>query len=275
MLFANARILGEVAGLLGNPDDARRFANLAAKVRGNYNRAYLDSATGKVATGSQAAQAVSLHFGLAPPPAQHAVLAHLIADLERTGNRQTTGEVCFRSLLQSLAGAGRHDLIFAMINRTDAPGYGCLLAQGLTTLSERWDRPGSSLNHCMFGHIQEWFQAHLLGIRQAGDSVAFRKIIIAPQPVGDVAWARGHYDSVRGRIAVAWKREAESFQLEVTVPGNTAAEVQVPAPAPGRVLESGQPAARAPGVKFLGHADGRARYEVGSGRYVFAVRAGS
>ncbi len=58
---------------------------------------------------------------------------------------------------------------------------GCMLRQyGLRTLSERWDRPGSSLNHCMFGHIQEWFQKYLLGIRQVPGGTGSAHIPLVP-----------------------------------------------------------------------------------------------
>ena len=108
---------------------------------------------------------------LVPDEDRDAVLTNLVRNVETSQYRPSTGEVSFRYLVLALAEAGRSDVVYRMINRTDPPGYGCMLRQhGLKTLSERWDRPGSSLNHCMFGHIQEWFQKYLLGIRQAPGS---------------------------------------------------------------------------------------------------------
>jgi hypothetical protein len=103
-------------------------------------------------------------------------------------------------LVQALANEGRSDVVYRMINRTDAPGYGHMLKLGFKTLSERWDKPGSSMNHCMFGHIQEWFQNSILGIRQAPDSIGFKRLRLRPEPVGDLMSASGYYDSIRGRI---------------------------------------------------------------------------
>ncbi|MHC4568922.1 MAG: alpha-L-rhamnosidase C-terminal domain-containing protein [Planctomycetota bacterium] len=52
----------------------------------------------------------------------------------------------------------------------------------------------------MFGHIQEWFQNSILGIRQAPDSIGFKRLRLRPEPVGDLMSASGYYDSIRGRI---------------------------------------------------------------------------
>jgi hypothetical protein len=143
--------------------------------------------------------------------------------------RPTLGEGSFRFLVQSLAEGGRSDVLFKILNRTDPPGYGVMLRKyNLKTLSERWDKPGESLNHCMFGQVQEWFQGYLLGIRQADRSIGFEHLRIAPNPVGDLTQAEGYFDGPRGRIEVAWKRSPDSFSLEVTIPPETTADIVIP-----------------------------------------------
>jgi hypothetical protein len=230
-LYDNARILAETARLGNRAADAEEFAGLAAKVREDFLAAYYNPETKSVATGSQSSLAVGLFFGLVPGADRDAVLANLVKALEDMQFRPTTGEVCFRYLVRALADAGRSDLVWRIVNRTDPPGYGCMLKQhGLKTLSERWDKPGESLNHCMFGHIQEWFQAYVLGIRQAPGSRGFARLLIAPTPVGDLNAAKGHFDSPRGRVAVEWKREGGAFTLAINAPGTTVWEAVLPVP---------------------------------------------
>ncbi|MEA3365793.1 MAG: alpha-L-rhamnosidase C-terminal domain-containing protein, partial [Candidatus Hydrogenedentes bacterium] len=207
--------------------------------------------------------------GLCPEEAREALLARLIESLESNGYRQTTGEVCFRYLLRALADAGRSDIIYKMLDRTDAPGYGHMLKQwGLKTLSERWDEPGSSLNHCMFGHAQEWFTGYLLGIRQAPGSVGFERLHIEPTIVDGLNGAEGYFDSPRGRVAVAWKREDQNIILDVIVPGNTMAEIVLPAGAPETIQESGGALTEAPGLDGIVSGD-KTTVLAGSGRYSF------
>lgn len=273
MLFDNARILSLTAALLNKPEDAERFNTLAQQVRDDFITAYYDSTSHTVATGSQSALAVGLFFGLIPETDREAVLATLTAKLEQDAFKPSTGEVCFRYLLLALAQAGRNDLVYKIINRTDCPGYGWMLREfGLKTLSEQWDKPGSSLNHCMFGHVQEWFQRHVLGIGQAEDSMGYEHPLLTPTLVGDLTEASGHFDSPRGRIAVAWKQQAGEFSLDLILPGNTDATVVLPVPANSTILESGSDAGQAPGITAI-HLEGdHPVITLGSGEYRFLCR---
>ena len=57
-----------------------------------------------------------------------------------------------------------------------------------------------------------------------------------------MTWARGHYDSIRGRIASGWSLAQGRLQYDVTIPANTTAMVYVPAKDAASVTESGKPA---------------------------------
>ena len=229
MLYDNARILRQGAMMQGKAAEAQKWKELLEEVRRDFLAAYYDKQNKTVATGSQCSLALGLYFHLVPDEDRGAVLANLVRSVERNQYRPSTGEVSFRYLVLSLAESGRSDVVYRMINRTDPPGYGCMLKQhGLKTLSERWDRPGSSLNHCMFGHIQEWFQKYLLGIRQAPGSTGYEKVLIDPFIPDDLQWAKGSFDSPNGRIEVAWVRKGRT--VEVTVKAEKA-DVIVP---PGR-----------------------------------------
>jgi hypothetical protein len=271
-LYDDARIVARVGGRMGMKADVEEFDRLARQVRQDFIRAYDKPAEHSVATGSQASLATALHFGLVPEEDREKVLANLVAELEKAQYRQSTGEVCFRMLVQALADGGRSDVVYRMIDRTDAPGYGVMLKLGFKTLSEQWDKPGSSMNHCMFGHIQEWFQNSILGIRQAPDSVGFSRLLLRPEPVGDLTSASGYYDSIHGRIESRWRIEDGQFHWQVTVPPNTVAEVHVPATDANKVSSVGQ----AEGITFLRMEPargkggmGRAIFTVGPGQYEF------
>ena len=123
----------------------------------------------------------------------------------------------------------------------------------------------------MLGHIQEWFHTDLLGIQQDRESVAFKRIVIRPRIVGDLRWARGAYDSIRGAIAVDWRLDDDILTLKVTVPANTSATVYVPTSDAAKVLESGKPAAEATSVTAVGTSNAAAVYRVESGEYNFTA----
>lgn len=228
MLFDNARILRNTARLLRREAEAAEFDALAAQACADFRTAYC-TAPGTVAGNSQAALAVGLYFDLVRDEERQAAVDSLVREIEKMKYRPTTGEVCFRYMILALAQAGRSDLVYRIIDRTDPPGYGCMLRQyGLRTLSEQWDKPGSSLNHCMFGHIQEWFQAYVLGIRQAPGSIGFEQLRIEPLFADGLEHAEGHFDSPRGRISVQWKRNGKNVALELAIPNNTNADFVLP-----------------------------------------------
>jgi hypothetical protein len=126
----------------------------------------------------------------------------------------------------------------------------------------------------MLGHLMEWFYSGLAGIRQAEVSMGFSTIEIEPHPVGDVAWVKARYHSIRGEIVSEWRIEDGRFHADVTIPANARALIKIPAAAGSAVTEGGIPATRSAGVKFVGLEDGRAVFAVGSGEYHFAAAPG-
>ena len=125
------------------------------------------------------------------------------------------------------------------------------------------------MNHCMLGHIQQWFYCDLLGIKQADDSVGFRKIVINPAFETGLEWAKGHYDSVNGRIGVDWKRADGQLHLKVSIPLNSTAVVHMPCKDIDNIKERGSPISKSDDVDFLGIEGGKVLLRVGSGHYEF------
>jgi len=267
--FEDAKILSHAAELLGQSDDARNFAELAEKIRAAFNEKFYDATNHIYATGSQCANAIPLVFGICETSNRAAVVDAIVRDVRSKG--MTAGDVGYRYLLRALADAGRSDVIFEMNNQTNKPGYGMQVAKGKTSLTEAWDG-GASQDHFMLGQIQEWFYHDLAGIGCDPAGPGFKKIIIHPQPVGDLKWVKASYDSVRGRIVSDWQRSEGKFVLNVTIPPNTTATVCVPAASASAVQESGKAAARSRGVKFLRMESGQAVFEIESGSYVFESR---
>ena len=74
-----------------------------------------------------------------------------------------------------------------------------------------------SLNHCMLGHVMEWYYGYVGGIRQATNSVGWREILIAPSP-GALASAETAVQTPRGRVASRWRKDGATFWLDVEVP---------------------------------------------------------
>ncbi len=263
-------VLAQTARLLGHEADARQFAEQAETIRAAFNRQFFDPVRQSYATGSQCANAIPLVMNLCPPEHRAAVLDALVRDVEARGQGVTAGDVGYRYLLRALAEGGRSDVIFAMNNQSDQPGYGYQLKMGATSLTEAWDaRRESSQNHFMLGQLIEWFYHDLAGIAPDPSGPGFKKIIIRPQPVRELTWARARYHSVRGPIESHWRREGEKFTLSVAIPANTTATVFLPVKSGLQMTEAARRDLGQAGVQFLRTEGDRAVFAVGSGKSHF------
>ncbi|HEY3372960.1 MAG TPA: family 78 glycoside hydrolase catalytic domain [Prolixibacteraceae bacterium] len=263
-------ILAEFAQLLNKKEDALKYQKLAGEIKEAFVNTFLKPGTGVFDSGTQAAQLISLYYDLVPEKAKAAALDQLLLEIfNRHQGHLSTGIFATKFMFDFFRQENRNDVSYTVANQRSFPGWGNMLANGATTLYESWTYPDTvnSQNHPMFGSISEWFYKSLLGIN--AKAPGFTRFEIKPQPAGDLMWAKGYYDAVVGRISSDWKIEGTRFLLQVTVPANTQAILYVPSLPKQTLLESGQPALKSTGLKWIEYRDGYAVFEAGSGNYSF------
>lgn len=273
IFYGCAEVVAETAKLLGKTDEAETYTALRERIRERFSQEFFDGCSVYMNEGSpQTANSMALVFGLAPKEAESSVLEAIIADLKDRNYQQTAGDVGYHYLVQALSDHGRSDVLYDITNRDVVGSYGYIIKQGWTSMPEAWDATlTSSMNHLMLGHIQQWFQQCLVGIRPDPTSPGFKKCIIKPEVVGDIIWCRGSHTCLYGIIESAWEIENNQFILDVTIPANTSAAVYIPAKIQTEVMEGRKKAANAKGVTFEKMEDSRAVFTVRSGRYQFRV----
>lgn len=266
--YYDLTILNKMAILLGKNEDALKYTRLAAEVRKAFNDKFFNTQTRQYATGSQAANAMAVFMDLVAEKDKAAVIDNLVKDIRKRENSLTAGDIGYRYVLRVLEDAGRSDVIFDMNSRSDVPGYGMQIEKGATALTESWAAlPTVSNNHFMLGHLMEWFYSGIGGITQQEGAVAFNKIRIYPQLVGDLKTANTSYNSPYGLISTDWKRDDQSFEIAIHIPVNTQALIYLP-------VLAGQSVKEESGASFknLGNESGRAKIAIGSGHYKFKVK---
>ncbi len=267
-------ILHQIAVLLGKPADGMRFNVEAAAVKKSFNAHFFNDTTKQYGTGSQAANAMAVYMGLVDPANKQAVVNNIVKDLQNRNNSLTAGDIGYRYLLRVLDDEGRSDVIFNMNNRSDVPGYGYQLAKGATALTESWQAfASSSNNHFMLGHLLEWFYSGLGGIRPAAGSIAFNKIEIRPEPVGDINKASTVYQSPYGLIKTDWKKDKNAFELKVVIPANTIASIYLPEGYVSHISVNGKEASQNGDVLRISKQKDRIKVETGSGTYLLKAEA--
>ena len=270
IFFYDAKLLAEMAGLIGENEDAAAFKNLSEEIRKAFNKEFFNPQTKVYSTGSQTAYAMPLFFGMVDDSVRNEVTANLVSSIKENKNALTAGDVGYRYLLRVLEQEGYSQLIFDMNSRTDVPGYGYQLSKGATSLTESWaGLRDVSNNHMMLGHLMEWFFSGIGGIRQMPGSNAFDHILITPDIVGDITWAETAIQSVHGEISSFWKISGNDFSLKVRIPANCRATIELPQPDPDKITENGIPVKSSQNIRTGKTSNGRIQLEVGSGEYNF------
>ncbi|MER6347318.1 family 78 glycoside hydrolase catalytic domain [Streptomyces sp. NPDC001595] len=237
-LYRSSLLLSRAAGVLGRRAEEREYRSLAARVRAAWRHEYLDAADGRVRPHRQASYVRALSFGLLDDRERPLAARHLADLVEASGRRLGTGFLSTADLLPVLADHGYTGLAHAVLTSRGVPSWLGMLDAGATTLWEKWEAldenglPTSSLNHYSKGAVASFLHRYVAGLRPVTDGspdhVAYRKVVVAPQVLGDLTWAEARLDTVRGPIRVRWDRTAAEFTLEVAVPADTTAEVRLP-----------------------------------------------
>jgi alpha-L-rhamnosidase len=97
----------------------------------------------------------------------------------------------------------------------------------------------NSFNHCALGSVGEWLYRFVLGIEPEAGSAGFSRLALRPHPGGQLSWASGCYQSVRGPIVTRWQRSADRVTFSVELPPNVAASVRIPSGISEAVFEVG------------------------------------
>ena len=239
-----AALLSRIAVVLDEPEEASRYGILAGEIAAAIHAKYYKG-NGVYDDGRQTAQAFALAFGVAPESERAAVAAKLVEAVEATGGHVDMGLLGTKHVFRALSRIGRTDLAFKMLTNPTKPSMVEWMQKGGTTLWEDWG-DGASRNHIMFGDFMAWAYQFLGGIQlpeYTGScaafpdvaATAFKEVVIAPQFIDALTWAKASVDGPYGTIATAWTREGKGVKLEVTVPPNTTAIVRLPGQAERRV----------------------------------------
>ncbi|MFL5739514.1 MAG: family 78 glycoside hydrolase catalytic domain [Flavisolibacter sp.] len=262
--YHHARLAEEFAGILGKKDDSIHFNQLANNIRSAIIRKYLVPTTGRFDNATQSAQVFALWYDLSPE--KELSWQVLLDEIKRHKEHLATGIFSTRMMLDLFRKRNEQELAWKIVTQPDYPGWLNMIHHGATTLWETWGDPGTvySENHPMFGSVDEWFYRSLLGINAA--SPGFETIQIKPQPPRALSWARGSYESVRGKIVSEWEKTSNGFLLHVVIPANTKAIIYLPSQKNSLISEGNK------SMQALRYEEGYSVFETGSGDYFFQVR---
>ena len=264
-----------MAAAIGKNEDAEKYRALADQIREKFIKEFVTD-DGHIKESSQTGYALAFAFNLLPDSIREKSADAFTDEIRKEDWHLATGFIGTPRLLPALSVAGKDDVAYRLLEQETYPGWLYQVKLGATTMWERWDgwtpdkgfqdHGMNSFNHYAFGSVGEWLYRTAGGIDT--DGPGFKKIIVRPE-IGNLKFVKTSYDSIHGKIESSWKIDGDKLTLDVTIPLNTTATIDVPTSDPANVKEGAVDAAKASGVQFVGAENGAAVYKVGSGRYHF------
>ncbi|MCP9757166.1 alpha-L-rhamnosidase [Lacihabitans sp. CCS-44] len=202
--------------------------------------------------------------------------------VERPEYSLMTGFIGTASIADALSENGNHANAYRLLQQKSYPSWLYSVVNGATSIWERLNsytvengfggnNSMNSFNHYSFGAVSSWMYNYSLGIQRSPEKAAFKHFILKPTPDPDkvMTFAKGHYDSVYGKIKSEWKTEKGKLSYKCTVPANSTATLYLQAKSLAQITESGKTITAWKGVKVEGES---VVIPLSSGDYVFDVK---
>jgi len=244
----SSSIVSKVAAVLGEDEDAAYYSNLSDKVKQAFNQEFV-TPNGRLVAHTQTAYTLALAFDLLDDDQSLKAGNHLAKEVE-SFEHITTGFLGTPLISLTLTDIGRNDLAYNLLNRKEYPSWLYPVTMGATTIWERWDgqKPDStfqdagmnSFNHYAYGAIGKWMYQVVAGIGIDENNPGYKNVIIQPRPGGGLTSAKATHESMYGTIISGWELEGETLTMEVEIPVNTSATINIPG-GPAEILINGVP----------------------------------
>ncbi len=246
----SARLTARAAEVLGHADDARRYSDLADKVRAAWNAEFVRP-DGRLVPDTQATYVRALAFDLIPETQRPAAARRLAEMIRANGYHIGTGFLATPYLCHVLTQFGYLDEAYRLLLQEKQPSWLYPVTRGATTVWEFWDAVSdvgrlkmSSHNHYSPGSVGSWLYQVVAGLEIGAPG--YKRLLIQPRPGGGLTYARAACETLHGPAASAWRLADGYLHLDVTIPPNTTATVRLPRAAGQPVTESGQPISTQP-----------------------------
>ncbi len=231
----SVRCVRDAAKELGKRQDARFYGELYDVIVEELNQEYV-TGNGRLVSETQTACVLFLYFDLIREEHRSRVVKILEDNLSQHKGHLTTGFVGTAYLCHALSENGKHALAEELLLNEDYPGWLYAVNMGATTIWERWnsilpngdfDMSGmNSLNHYTYGSIGDWLYRKVAGINllQPG----YKKILIRPMLTRGLTKVDASLETMYGTIESHVTCRDGKITVQVTIPANTTAILELP-----------------------------------------------
>ncbi|MCD7822260.1 MAG: family 78 glycoside hydrolase catalytic domain, partial [Clostridiales bacterium] len=230
------RLVGKMLRVLGREEEAEALERKAQALTADFQRRFFTS-EGRLTVPTQTAHVLALRFELVPEGWKPQVVQGLKDLLAQSGGHLTTGFLGTPHIAPVLSENGCLEEAYALLLKEDCPGWLYQVKAGATTVWEHWDgkKPDgtmwsadmNSFNHYAYGSIGEWMFRTIGGLELDENRPGYEHFFIRPQIGGGLEFTEISYRSSYGKITIKWRKNGDVVTLDVTIPANTSAEIQL------------------------------------------------
>lgn len=270
----------KTAKVLGKNDDVNKYSTLLKNIKDAFMKEYM-TPSGRLVSSTQTAYVLALNFDMLPENLRPQAAERLAENVKSYGNHLTTGFLGTPYLCHVLTRFGYLEVAYDLLLQETYPSWLYPVKMGATTIWERWDgiKPDgtfqtpsmNSFNHYAYGAIGDWIYRVVTGIDTDESGVGYKKITIKPHLTTKLTHAKSELQTYYGKIVSEWKTENGKTTFNIEIPANTTAVISLPTTSLDDLIENNVKVSQFKNAKFE---NGRAVFEVGSGKYSFVRGAG-
>ena len=278
----SAHLISKIANVLGKTEDEKKYAALYKAVANAFENEFFDeNGTFKQDRQTQTSYLLGIYFDLFKPKTKLKAQNNLLKEIKNADYHLGTGFLGTPILPKVLDGMGEIDLMYKILFKETYPSWFYSINQGATTMWERWNsfskeggynsQSMNSLNHYAYGAIGQWLYERIAGL--ASIAPGYKKIRIAPLPNTEfLTSASASVKTPYGKASSSWKIENSTFNLDVVIPPNTTAEIQIPYGTQENLIVNGSVFKEKSNLKLISSVDNLINIEAAPGTYNFQTK---
>jgi alpha-L-rhamnosidase len=232
--YRSARFAADAAGILGKAAEQAEFEAIAATMKAAFLEHYVDG--GRIVSDCTTVYALAIAFGMLEGSDLDYAGSRLAELATEADYRISTGFAGTPFITDALTMTGHLDVAYRLLLEKSNPSWLYSVTMGATTVWERWDsmlpdgsiNPGemTSFNHYALGAVADWMHRTIGGISAL--EPGYSRILLAPQPGGELTWASASLKTPHGRVSVDWKLDDAGLHVDFEVPEGATAVLRLP-----------------------------------------------
>ena len=234
--YLDTEIMEQVAHLLGKESDEAYFSLQKEQIAQEMIATQYDPVNKTF--GTQTADAMALDLGIVPPGDERAVSASIVRSMqEKSEGFMQCGIFGISRIGSMLARNGNAEAAWNMFTKKGENSFEWMWESAdATTLWEtlpvnslsQISAANASYNHPMQTGFDITFFEDIAGIRPDAAGFGFKVIRFQPLFCDYLPWARATIETPYGNVSSSWKKEAERFEWDLTIPPNSTGWVSPP-----------------------------------------------